>query len=975
MATMSDRPARRVMGWLAVCLAVGLMWTAGCGSPTKSDDVAAASTVDQQAQVNTASVEANAAAGSVAPADTEQNLSKEYVVLQERADRLIVELPNRMIVVAQALPTAPVVTAQAWVKTGSIFEQEHEGAGLSHFLEHLLAGGSTSTRDEQASNAILGKIGAQTNAATGLDTVHYYVNTVSEHTDEAIDLVSDWMQNALITQKEYDRERTVIQREMDMRNSQPNTLLWKMTQLARYQVHPARDPIIGYLDDFLSISRDEIYDFYKRMYVPNNMVFVVVGDIDKHAVVDRVASAWSAVPPGQLPEVSLPVEPEITAPREMVGHANVQIPKLRLIWPGTKLGGGGDYELDVLAMVLGQGESSRLTRRVRDDQQLATSISAYNSSNAWTKGYFYVTAEPTDPEASLDTLKSAILKQVAQLRDHPVTQEELDRAKRKVLSSIVQNNQTAEGVASTLAWEVTSLADPDYLQHYAKAVQSITAEQLQATAKRFLTDNRLITVELLPIAGGETDNIPVTKRQAPPIDPKSVKHEPVELDNDGLIRRLSENLASDKDDSKPIEVDQPVVYTLDNGLTVVVQRTTVVPAATMQLYWMGGLLADEPGRQGVANATAEMLMRGTETRSAEQIAETVEDLGASLTTSAANNTAYASATALKADWPVLLDLMGDVTMHPAFDVSQWDKLKPRILASIERDKETWIGELRQAFRIAFFGDHPWACRTLGLSDVVETLTVDDLRAFHQAHLYAPQMVLSVVGDVDPDKVYAEAKRVFGGLPTTGERFNPPWPDIPETKIEQVQTSTPATAFYIGFAPCVNRADPDYPGLMVLTKVISDFPSGWLEQELRGRGPGLVYSVGASVWAGLVPGSTAVIFNTSHDQAVEALKRTMSVIQRAKAGDFEQDDIDRAKAKVLTQEFFNKQSLYDRALTNALDVIYGLDDMDSKKLLKAVRGVDAKTLKAMADKHLNHPVVVVLTSEPLDDAALEGAAEK
>ncbi len=968
MTVKSDRSAARWKVWLMVCVTAGLVGLSGCGASPKGEDQQADSAEVIPCDVGEAGEKKPDAEAEVGG----QQVSKEYVVLQEREDRLIVELPNRMVVVAQSLPTAPVVTAQAWIKTGSIFEQEHVGAGLSHFLEHLLAGGSTSTRDEQDSNAVLGRIGASTNAATGLDTVRYYVNTVSEHQDEAIELVSDWMQNAVVTEVEYARERTVIQREMEMRNSRPDVMLWKLTQQARYQVHPSRDPIIGYLDEFMTITRDEIYDFYKRMYVPNNMVFVVVGDIDKQAVVDKVAGLWSDVEPGTLPEVSLPVEPAIEQPREMVGHADIEIPKLRLAWPATRLGAEGDYELDVLAMVLGHGESSRLKRTVRDEMQLATSVGSYNASSVWTEGYFTVTAEPTDREASLDELKGALLAQVAALRDGAVSQAELDRAKRKVLADIAQNNQTVEGVASTLAWEVISLAEPGYLERYAEAVQSITAEDLQATAKQFLTDDRLITVQLLPVQEGVNSAFTQTKRQAPPIDPATVAHEPVELDNAAMIRRLSENLSSAEDGSAGIEVDPPVTRKLDNGLTVVVQRSTVVPAVAMQLYWPGGLLADEPGGQGVANATARMLTRGTTTRSADEIAEAVEDLGATLYATAANNTAYTSATALRDDWQTVLALVGEVTLEPAFDTAEWNKLKPRLLAMIDRENETWIGELRQAFRKEYFGDHPWSSLTVGHREVVQTLTAEDLRGFHETHLHAPQMVLSVVGDVDPEAVFAEAQRLLGDVPDKAKVFEPASPTLPEAKIVQVMTVKPATAFYIGFGPGVSREDPDYPALMVLTKVMSDFPAGWLEQELRGRGPGLVYSVGASMWAGMVRGNVAVIFNTGTEQANEALTRTMSVIRRAKAGDFDPADIERAKAKVLTQEFFGKQSLYDRTLMNALDVIYGLDDPGSKRFLKAVSEVDAEALKQMANKRLNNPVVVVLTNTELDNAQLEAA---
>ena len=157
-------------------------------------------------------------------------------VLQQRDDRLVVELPNRMIVIAQELRTAPVVSAHVWIKTGSVYEQEHVGAGLSHFLEHLISGGSTSTRDEAGSNRILGQIGASTNAATSLDTVRYYINTTRAYAPQAIDLLTDWMQNSLISNAEYERERQVIQQEFKYGLGDPSRGMWKLTQQGRHRL-------------------------------------------------------------------------------------------------------------------------------------------------------------------------------------------------------------------------------------------------------------------------------------------------------------------------------------------------------------------------------------------------------------------------------------------------------------------------------------------------------------------------------------------------------------------------------------------------------------------------------------------------------------------------------------------------------------------------------------------------------------------
>lgn len=898
---------------------------------------------------------------------------QEYTVLQQRPDRIIAKLPNRMIVIAQRVPTQPVVSVQTWIKTGSIYEQEHVGAGLSHFLEHLLAGGTTTTRPESESNAILGEIGASTNAATGLDTVRYHINTTADNTDAAIALLTDWMQNSVISQEEFERERGVIQKEFSMGAGDPGRIFWKLTQQARYRAHPARHPTIGYLDEFLSITRDEVYDFYQRMYVPNNMLFVVVGDIDPRAVVEQVASLWADVPTGELPDVSFPVEPEITSPRELSGHADIQRPRLRLAWPGTRLGGEGDYALDLLGSILGQGESSRLVRTVRDELGVVTSISAYNLSFPWGRGFFGIDAELADASADIEAVRAKILEQVERLRDEPVTDAELDRAKRKVMADAALRNQTVEGIAHRLASDTIGMGDPNYLARYADAIQKITPEQLQAAAKRFLTPDRLITVTLLPQEKG-TQPQPLERPQDVE-GADGFERVEVELDNRRVIAELKHNLAEPASAGDEVVVGPVREFTLDNGLRLRVQRNTTVPGAAMQLYWLGGLLGDAPGREGAASAMAAMMLRGTETRTAQEIARAVEDMGAHLSAESGNNTTFVTATALSQDWREVMALMADVTLNPSFPAQQWKSVQPRLLAAIDRQDDSWAGELRGHFREVYYDDHPWSQTPLGRAEVVKSLTADDLAAYHDAHLAAENAVLAVVGDVDPEKVRDAAARLFGGMdakPQAAGVFDPPEPEAPEATIEQFDTRKPIAAVQIGFGPGLERSDPDYARVQVLSTLMSDFPAGWLEQQLRGRGPGLVYAVGAGVQTGLVPGYFAILFNTQPSQVVEAVERAMSVVERAKTGPIGEDDLARAKAKVLTREFFGRQGNASRAAELALDELYGIDDPGAEAFIAQVKAMDADAVREVAKKYLRNPVVVVLSSEPVDEAALEAA---
>jgi zinc protease len=900
------------------------------------------------------------------------------VILDEREDRRVVELPNRMILVAQSVPTAPVVSAQVWVKTGSLFEQEHVGAGLSHFLEHLVSGGSTANRPEAESTRLLGEIGAQTNAATSLDTVRYYINTTAAHTPTAIELLSDWLQNSAITETEFARERDVIQSEFSMGQGDPGRIHWKLTQQVRYDQapdHPGTHPTIGYLDEFLTVTRDELYDFYRRMYVPNNMVFVVVGDIEPAAVIDQLAERWADVPAGELPELSFPVMRRDAAPAEAVAAAAIKRPRVRLLWPGVRLGGEYDYALDLLAGILGQGESSRLVRELRDNRQLVTSIDAFNFSAHWGEGFFGVDYELAEPGVA-DAVRSAVVEQIERLSSEPVTEIELARVKRQVLARVLKAGQSAEALAASLARNVIASADPDYLPRYAEAVQGLTPRDLMAAAEAVLDPDLVSVARLEPIAAGRE----MEYQTRPPAvettaNGEGPPREVVDLDNYRLLSDLRANLAEADGDASSIRVAEPVVRELSNGLTVLVQRSTVVPAVAMQLYTKGGLLADGPGREGVAQAAYRMLMRGTQQRTAQELAVAIEDLGAGISTASGNNTSYIRASALADDWPTVMELMAEVLLQPAFDEAEWAKLQPRLLAGIDRATDAWHGELRSVFLEAYYGDHPWSQLAVGRRDVVESLTVDDLRRFHEQRLNAADSVLAVVGDVGPEAVFEAAERLFGGMQEAAEiSFVLPQPVPPTPGLTVHSTDKPVAAVQVGYGPGITRDSDDYAALQVLSRVLGDFPAGWLQQELRGRGPGLVYASNAGASTGLVPGYFTMLFNTQPDKLEEALERTLAVAERARTERIDEATLARAKAKVLTTEFLGRQSNADLAAGQALDLLYGVDDLDGSRFLSRVEALDADDIRAVARKYLGQPTVAVISNEELDEAKLRAIIE-
>ena len=230
-------------------------------------------------------------------------------------------LSNGLTVIVQENHVAPVATVRCFVKnTGSAYETKNLGAGLSHVLEHVVAGGSTTHRTEKEIEKIVDTFGGATNAFTSTDMTTFFIDCPAKNTMTAIELVADSMQHVTFEPAEFARELKVVRRELADGEVDRQHVLWKLLQQTVYTTHPARHPIIGYLEVLNGTTNQTIIDFYHERYVPNNQVFVVVGDVDTQKVLDEVAKQYAGTPRGRETYVAFEDEPEQLSPREAVGR-------------------------------------------------------------------------------------------------------------------------------------------------------------------------------------------------------------------------------------------------------------------------------------------------------------------------------------------------------------------------------------------------------------------------------------------------------------------------------------------------------------------------------------------------------------------------------------------------------------------------------------------------------------------------------
>lgn len=849
-------------------------------------------------------------------------------VLVDKPDERVCVLSDGLTVIVKAHRAAPVVSVRMYCRTGSVYEQEYGGTGISHLFEHLLHGGATIRRTEAESEQELLELGDNTNAYTSFDVTCYFINTARDNLARAVDLVSDWITHPTFPDEAFHREWGVVQRELERDVDDPSRQLWYMMMELMYPGHPARFPIIGYQQAVQTLRKEDIVNYYKRMYVPDNVVVAIAGDIDLDAAVQAVETSFASFSRRPVRTIDLPRDPDITAPRSSTRVLDVQAAVLQLSWPSIRLTDPDLYALDVLSFILTQGESSRLLRSIVREKQLAYSADSFSWTPEWVRGVFAITLR-LDPE-KIGEATDAVWEEVRRVQTELVSDDELAQAKRQKTAEHVLSHQTAEDFASSMASDFISTGDPHFSDDYVARIQKVTPEQVRDVARRYLVPQRTGTVRILPSA---------TK----------IAH--------------TETPTSESSPAKKI--------TLDNGLRVVIRRDTSSPSVAINLYAIGGLVCEDADDNGISNMMAELMLRGTKTRSADEIARFFDSRGATISAGSGNNTFYVQCEALRDDIEPVLDVFADVVLNPTFSPEEVERLRPRVLDMISQIPEQWRSDLQAYFASRFFTASPYRMLPLGSADAVRRLDSEALAAFYHRYMAGPNAVMAIVGDVDEAKAEALVRKLFASMPAAA----PERPKIaaeapiarPTLYIKQSPPTRGAAGIFIGFRGMDFTDTRDRYPMAVLDTIISGYgyPSGWLQDSLRGGSRNLVYEVHAMNVMGIEPGYFGAYAACQPDHVNEVYSIMTEQFDKARAGRFADDEFRRAKGVILTSDLLRTQTHEDRASQMALDELYGLGYDFGDKLAERVNAVTLDDVRRVAREYLTQPIVTIVTPKPQD----------
>lgn len=342
-------------------------------------------------------------------------------------------LDNGMVVLISEMPQSPTVAIYALVKTGSATEGKYLGMGISHFVEHMLFKG-TKKRAVGVIPSEVKALGGTINASTSYDCTIYTLDVPTASFAQGFDIISDMVMNSKFDPSEVSKEREVIFGEMRMVNDRPERKLGNLVASSVYLRHPYRHPIIGYVPLFGKISQDQLVEYYKSRYIPNNIVLSIAGNIRDKDVMPLVAQMFKDFEQQPYIDRHLPQEPEQISSRRVEQGYPSKITRFSMAYQGVSMFNPDMYALDVLANILGQGESSRLYLDVYKKKNLVNSIGVSNYTPA-DQGIFGIDAE--FESGDVDQIISAIQNNIDQIKKNGVQPDELDKARHQVLSSII----------------------------------------------------------------------------------------------------------------------------------------------------------------------------------------------------------------------------------------------------------------------------------------------------------------------------------------------------------------------------------------------------------------------------------------------------------------------------------------------------------------------------------------------------------
>ena len=832
-------------------------------------------------------------------------------------------LANGLAVAFTPEPHAGLASVQVWVKTGSIHEGALIGSGLSHYLEHMVFKGTEKYSCRALTQAVQAA-GATMNAYTTFDRTVFHIDGPAEAVETAFDVLGEMVLRATLSPADTAREKEVILHEIDMRNDDPDSLLAEAMLAEAFRVHPYRYPVIGLRDAFARVTHEELLAYYRARYVPNNMFLAVAGALEPATVFALAEKYFGAAPALSPGAPSIPAEPAQLATRRNTLHGDVHVLRGNMAWRIPGMRDPDAPALDVFASLIGSGQSSRLHQRLHEELELVHQIDASN----WAPGeagllWLAYTADL----GRRDAVENAVRETLDGVLRDGFTEAEFTKAHRHCIMAFLEARKTVSGLASQLGAQSVIIGDTGYPRLYLERVQALTPESVLAAAQRHLRPERLVCMALEP--------------------------------------RCTATVTS----SASTRIEGPVPFQetrLENGLRVLLQPMRGHPKIHLRALLPGGGTREPEDRRGLCAMLATLMARDTEHRSAAQVAQTAESIGASLQETAGNNSFGLAIEVLSGDEDLAAELLSHGLILPALTTKTFMRERDAQRSALQEDEDDIVEYGRRRLRQHFLGRHPLAIDHLGRADDLAAMLPADVRALHATLVAPANTILAISGDFDIEAMSAVVEKHFAHW--RGAPASPSLPvalPCPKTlpahtgRIDETQPREQAVTFLA--YPDTGIVAEDYITGQLLDEFLSGMASQLFTTVREERG--MAYFVGASRISAPDLGLFYLYAGTSPGNIEPVLDAMRAETARMRKGDLTPAEIESGKMRLRTARRMAAQTPGARALTAALNALYGMEINREECWERQLASQNAATLASFAQKYFREEACLAYVVKP------------
>lgn len=785
-------------------------------------------------------------------------------------------LDNGMICICRHDSSAPVVSVQVWVRTGSIHEDRYLGSGISHAIEHMIFKGTEHMSPGDVTR-LINNAGGEINAYTSFDRTVFHADMPSDNWVTGLSVIADSLKAPAFTAEEWEKEREVIIREFAMGYDDPNRVLDKHLWRTAFSVHPYRFPIIGLEEAFRRITSADLMTFFRENYVADNMIAVVVGNVSQADAMKELRSNFSTMPASPRKPVLLPQEPRQLAPRMITEGGKWNISRCEMAFHTVELSNPDAVALDIVSEITSNGRSSRFVRKIQEDLQLVHSITSY-SYTPLEPGLFGIYAE-FDPGREQAVI-SAINAEIDAIISSGFTSSEIERARRQILTSSLSSLQTMKGQANSYASGEFYTGDPFFTTSYLDRLFAVTKEDLIEVVRKYFISSNCTTAVIAP---------------------------------EGSAAALAEHTV--------VRAAEPVKLTTPSGINLIVREDHRLPFVYFCVTLKDAFLSETESNCGITRFMTDLLLRGTSRLSSEQIAAEIESRGGSISAFSGVNSFGLRAKCLTADAARFMELIADCLINPAFSEDEMEKQRKIHLAAIQQEKERPIALAQEELRKMMFPAHPYRFSPLGTEKSVSSMSRDMLQEFHSKLLAKSRMVVSVFGDTSAEKAACMVDAGLKSIPAVTDGITgaaAPQYALPLKNV--IRAPRQQTIILVGY-PGLDLNDPRNDALLLLDTAMSGLSSeiGMKVRENRG----LAYFVGTYHQLALQGGPFVIYAGTKEEARDEVEKLMNEEAVRVTAEGLSEEEFNRAKTQVIANSDMTLQNNYDMAMKSAIDELLGI----------------------------------------------------